>query len=1036
MSEIERIRGFLRTVRRRAYWEASLRLAGFTLAGLMLAVLLMALCAAYTGPASFWPKLTATVLIILTGGGLALAALGPVRRLRTEQGIARFVGQRHPPLASDLLSAVQLAVAASPAPGSSLGILRAFFGNVAGSVSPLDVRTLVPFRPVRTAGIAFGGSVLVLLCAAWLLPDSVGKGLGLLTRVPSRFEGAVVSDQPLIGDVRISYQFPPYTKLPPRVVEGSTGDIVAVRGTQVTFETKLLRSAREAMLLFGDQGEGGELRVKVTGGQLKTSLTLKESTSFRVWLAPLLGRPVRENRPHRMVAEADQPPRVEIFGPADRLELPTPRPIEVGFSAGDDYGLEAVDLVYKIDDGPEQRVRLKDVGSGRSAQGKTVFEPNLESSSPGVIVAYRIEARDNDAISPAAPTTQPTTPDKAAPRGKQAQIPAKAQPAQPKMVGKPGSSRTLYVVIQDPRENLDDQILRERDVLDKLLENLADRLEALEVPPAAAGPSVDLPAKLAMWLALHEAEESQVAALGRVIDDERRSGSSAKQVLASLSSIADRLSRRLREESGLLGSLKARSDEGTLGASSFDRLYKAGAQHVEDLETAVLMLDDLIGRQRLEDLADLAKSLTDTFKRLQDLLSRYQATKDEALRRQLEREIRDLKSRIQQLATKIEALKARNEVATEWQNLPDLKKAAEQANQFSNLLEKGDANSLQKALSELGGALSDVRKMLENNAESFGESRFQQENKTMAETMRKLGDLEGDERSVAGDSGALAQEMDEKMAQEMAAEMDKFVAETREKLETLRSRLGTPAPRELGEDGNDELKRAQESTRQMRRLLPEQEWGEVKKEAERAVSSLRRLRKELDEKAQSKRQPSAQLEDFNEAMGEARGIAQEIASDLDKLTPKPGERMSPEQKSRAQGMSQRQKSLAERAKELAEEAGRNAGKAPGLDRAAEELKGIGQQMGESQQDLSKGNARDGSGKARDAADRLAKLRDSLQDGQRGQNGRNRREPVRIPGADESKAPREWRQELMEAMREKPPEPYSEEVRKYYEELVK
>ena len=42
------------------------------------------------------------------------------------------------------------------------------------------------------------------------------------------------------------------------MVEGSTGDIVAVRGTEVTFETKLLRSARDAMLLFGDQGENGE----------------------------------------------------------------------------------------------------------------------------------------------------------------------------------------------------------------------------------------------------------------------------------------------------------------------------------------------------------------------------------------------------------------------------------------------------------------------------------------------------------------------------------------------------------------------------------------------------------------------------------------------------------------------------------------------------------------------------------------------------------------------------------------------------------
>ena len=188
------------------------------------------------------------------------------------------------------------------------------------------------------------------------------------------------------------------------------------------------------------------------------------------------------------MAEADQPPRVEIFGPADRLELPTPRPIEVGFSAGDDFGLEAVDLVYRVDDGPEQRMRLKDAGGGRSAQGKTVFEPNLESSSPGVIVAYRIEARDNDAISPVQAAAAAGKPAAKGKDGKPAAQPAAAtNPARP-AVGKPGSSRTLYVVIQDPRENLDEQILRERDVLDKLLDNLADRLEALEVPPAAGRP--------------------------------------------------------------------------------------------------------------------------------------------------------------------------------------------------------------------------------------------------------------------------------------------------------------------------------------------------------------------------------------------------------------------------------------------------------------------------------------------------------------------------------------------------------------------
>jgi hypothetical protein len=52
------------------------------------------------------------------------------------------------------------------------------------------------------------------------------------------------------------------------------------------------------------------------------------------------------------------------------------------------------------------------------------------------------------------------------------------------------------------------------------------------------------------------------------------------------------------------------------------------------------------------------------------------------------------------------------------------------------------------------------------------------------------------------------------------------------------------------------------------------------------------------------------------------------------------------------------------------------------------------------------------------------------------SGRNTREPVRIPGADDSRAPREWREDLMEAMREQAPERYREEVRRYYEELVR
>jgi hypothetical protein len=92
-------------------------------------------------------------------------------------------------------------------------------------------------------------------------------------------------------------------------------------------------------------------------------------------------------------------------------------------------------------------------------------------------------------------------------------------------------------------------------------------------------------------------------------------------------------------------------------------------------------------------------------------------------------------------------------------------------------------------------------------------------------------------------------------------------------------------------------------------------------------------------------------------------------------------------------------------------------------------------MKQAGKDLRQSAPVEGSGRAQEAADRLAKLRESL--GQRPLgSSRTSREPVRIPGADDSRAPREWREDLMEAMREQVPEKFRDEVRRYYEELVR
>ena len=993
------ISAFLAAVRRRLMLRAALQAAGYGLGILGGVALLLALAAATIGPASFWPTVTAGVLGSFVVAALVAGVWRPARALRHDRAAARRTGQLLPGMASDLLSAVELAGPRPTDPRAaavSAPLVRAFHDYVAGSVGAVDARRLVSLRPAARA-LAAATAALAAVVTAGTLSPTMARGLRTLVHKPSLFEGAGISEAPLVGDVRITYSYPAYTGLPPRTVEGSTGDVAAVKGTRVRIETHPLRAVRRALLLLGEKGERGEVTASLSGNALTAELTLNEDESYRFWLQPPLGRAVREARSHHLTVEADTPPRVDILGPADRLELATPRPIEIGYSATDDYGVGPVELVFRAGDRPEQRLLLRDGAGARTVQGRTLWDPSSAAVGGAERIAYRIEARDRDDIS-------------GVPMGS---------------VGKAGSSRTLYVIIQNPHESLEDRLERQRELLERFIGDLAARLEYAAGTGERAGPEI--------YTQMHDAEESHLAMLGQLIDEDRRNGTLGKALRTPLAGIADRLEHVLRDEAKALAALRGKPSPGAMG-----RLDAMSAKHITELENDVLLLDDLIGRQRLEDLAALGKELTDAHQRLRDLLERYQKTKDPALRRQLEREARELRARLAELASKIAAVKARNDVPEEWRNLPDLKNVAEQARKLDEMLEKGNDADLERALSELGNDLAGLRKMLDQNADGFDSERFPQENRVVADLMKKIGDIEGDERALQKETQAAADRQQAEMERRMRGQIDEFIKKEVEKIERLKSRLaGIPSAREgsLAE----ELERARDSTRQMRRLLGERDINEAKTEAERAEGSLERAAEHLDEIAEARRarKPTTEPERDKraDAVAEARALAQEIADDLAKAQPRASDAMTPQDREAARGQADRQGVIGKRTDDVAGEAARKLNGMPGMEKAEAELKGASSRMRQAGDQLRRDDSKGAAAAERDAADRLAKLRDSMQDRQMG-SGHQRHDPVRIPGADESSAPRAWRQELLDAMKEKAPERFRDEVRRYYEELVR
>jgi hypothetical protein len=463
---------------------------------------------------------------------------------------------------------------------------------------------------------------------------------------------------------------------------------------------------------------------------------------------------------------------------------------------------------------------------------------------------------------------------------------------------------------------------------------------------------------------------------------------------------------------------------------------------VAELERDVLLLDDLVGRQRLEDLASLGKELTDAHQRLEDLLARYKATKDESLRRQLEREARELRARISELAQKMAALKDRNDVPEEWRNSPDLKAVAAQAKKFDELLEKGDAGDLEHALSELGDDLRGLRQMLDQNLDGFGAERFPQENRVVADLMKKVGEIEGDERTLEKETRAMADRQEAEVDKRVGGRIEEFLKREGEKIDKLKQRLASVPTGDAESALAEDIERARDSAKQMMRLLSERDLAEAKGEAERAANNLDRAADHLQEaaggEAHDKRKhkgAEAEREKSAEAVGEAHALAQEIADDLEQLLPHPQDTMSAADREQARSQSERQGAIGDRTDETADEAERRLGKMPGLEKAEGELKSAAGRMRQAAEMLKRSEAKSAATAERDAAERLSKLRDSMQERSMG-GSRPKHDPVRIPGADESAAPRAWRQELLDAMKERAPERFREEVRRYYEELVK
>jgi hypothetical protein len=929
----------------------------------------------------------AAVLVVL--GAIVLGYVVPRRKWASDRELARWVGSRHTAVASDLLSSVELANAPKRPGAPSPELVNELIDSTARQLSEIEPRSLLPaaeYRKARNLARIGVAATIVLVIA---MPGVVGRGWrALVSAPPAPFDGAALSNVPLVGDLTASLTYPAYSKRKAIELPSSSGDVRGLPGTKVKLQGRVLVPAVQAELVVTPEGSTETKRIgaKLEGDQLTAELTIDTSAHYRIEVTASTGDRRIEATPRAIEAESDAPPTVQLMAPGDPLDVANLRRVELAYVLEDDFGVASAELVWEGGkDRGRKAITLGDQGLAR-AQGKLMWDIAEVVVPSGGSVRYWIEAKDNDSV------------------------------------GGPnvGKSREFHLRIVSPRERHEDTLDRQQVVAEKLLKNLGARLVGF-------GDNVT-------------AREEQSKHLGDALTDlaainaaYEKDPHAADLMRKSLTQMHDRLERLMIAEAKLLPKNSTK-----VPAARFTALDKG---LIAELEDDMLVLADWLDRERMEGLLDINDEIAAHQKRLADLLAQYEKTKDARLLDEIEREMRALERAYAELEKHRQGMP--EDVLDQYvnQDALDSEEGTSCMAEVRALVKAGKIAESQQKLQECQQEQQKGASALEGSLAQLRGDKFNEEQKKLDEVMNELADVARDQDDIAAEANrifeAYARKADD-LAKDNRREASKKVGVLVDK---LRKRLDGIDESGLTPFAKEELDIVQRRLADVEKMVDDGDLAEALGMSRQAKTSLDTIAGELEAAINDdpKSKWADATQDALDGIERATPLAKELIDELSSLSPKPEQIMSGDDLRALDRLRRRQNMNKQRTGKLAERTKQLGADLPG-DASAELTKKLGgatEHMGKADERM-KGKDPSGTREStRAAADALAKARDRARSAARqAQEGAIGDEPIRIPGADEYKAPERFREEVLEGAKKKAPAGYENMKDQYYKDITK
>ncbi len=239
-------------------------------------------------------------------------------------------------------------------------------------------------------------------------PQSDGAGFQfLLVGLPEDVDYYVVSngirsdtakltavDLPQVTHIRVTYHFPrAYGRKDE--IEDPGGDLRALKGTVADLDIETDRPLASGSITLDD---GKRIDLSGDGRMHHASLSIEKDGAYHVATIDS-GQQVRLSDDYFIEARPDSPPTVSILRPNRDARATPIEEVPVDIQAADDYGVNALELHYSVNGGPEQTRSVLNNKGAKEARGSALLSLEDFKLVPGDVVTIYATARDANSTS-------------------------------------------------------------------------------------------------------------------------------------------------------------------------------------------------------------------------------------------------------------------------------------------------------------------------------------------------------------------------------------------------------------------------------------------------------------------------------------------------------------------------------------------------------------------------------------------------------------------------------------------------------------